>query len=185
MGKIYKLECDDGYYYYGSTKGALDTRFALHKKDAGSKNSPVYKHINTIGWDKVQIILVEDVGEGMKSKEDEYIRSHISDPLCLNSNIVVATEDDVKKWGKKYRETHKEREKERISEWQQANPEKMAERQRRHREKDPEAYKAKQKTWYEQNKTRVLEKQKIYREANSEKVAAYAKAYYENAKKSK
>ena len=37
MGKIYKLECDDGYYYYGSTKGSLETRFVFHKKDSKSK----------------------------------------------------------------------------------------------------------------------------------------------------
>jgi hypothetical protein len=185
MGKIYKLECDDGYYYYGSTKGSLETRFVFHKKDSKSKKSPVYKHINTIGWDKVRIVLIEEINEGIKIKEDEYIRNNINDPLCLNSNIVVSTEEDVKKWGKTYRETHKEQEKERIAKWQQENPEKMIERQRRYIEKDPEGYKAKQKAWYEKNKESVLEKQRLYREANRDKAKAYAKSYYRNIIKSK
>jgi len=178
MGKIYKLECEDGHYYYGSTKGSLETRFAFHKKDSNSKNSPVYKHINEVGWDTVRMTLVEEICKDMRHKEDEYIRTHINDPLCLNANIVVATDDDTKKWGKTYRDTHKEREKDRVATWQKANPEKMAARQQRHVERNPEKHKAYHKEWYEQNRKSVLEKQKAYREANREKRAAYAKTYY-------
>jgi hypothetical protein len=185
MGKIYKLECEDGHYYYGSTRGELNTRFEFHKKDAKTKSSYVYQHINEVGWNNVRIVLVEEISEGIRKKEDEYIRVALNDPMCLNSNIVVATDDDTKKWQKTYREKHKEREKERVAKWQKENLEKTAARQRRHVEKDPIAYKAKQKDWYEKNKDSVLEKQKIYKEANREKVAAYAKSYYQKKTKEK
>jgi hypothetical protein len=178
MGMIYKLECADGHYYYGSTKGSLETRFALHKKDSNTKCSPVYTHINAIGWETVRIVLVEEIGDGLKKREDDYIRSNIDDPLCLNANIVIATGDDTKKWQRAYRNTHKEHEKERVAAWQKANPEKTAARQRKYVEKDPEQYKANQKAWYERNRARILAQQKAYRDVNRDKTRAYAKTYY-------
>ena len=180
MGKIYRLECVDGHYYYGSTRGSLETRFIFHKKDSKTKHSPVYAHINMIGWDSVNIVLVEEVGDGLKKREDEYIRSHIADPLCLNVNIVIATNDDMKKWQKIYRDTHKESEKERVAAWQKANPEKAAARQRKYAEKDLEQYKSNQKAWYERNRANVLAKQKAYKDEHREKIQAYAKKYYES-----
>jgi hypothetical protein len=179
MGKIYKLECHDGHYYYGSTRGELNTRLEFHKKDSKTKSSYVYQHINMIGWNNVRIVLVEEIGEGIRKKEDEYIRAGLNDHMCLNSNIVIATGDDMKRWQKTYREKHKEREKERVAKWQKENREKVAATQRRYVEKDPIAHKGKQKAWYQKNKASVLEKQKIYKEANREKVTAYAKAYYQ------
>jgi predicted GIY-YIG superfamily endonuclease len=59
-GKIYKLVCEDGCYYIGSTIQKLNHKFNSHKKSSKKVVCRVYEHINIIGWDKVQIELVEN-----------------------------------------------------------------------------------------------------------------------------
>lgn len=59
-GKIYKLVCTDGHYYIGSTITALNYRLNNHKQSSKKElERPVYKYINTIGWDKVAIEILE------------------------------------------------------------------------------------------------------------------------------
>jgi len=61
-GKVYRLVNNvDDKEYIGSTCNPLHKRKAGHKKDAAkSPNRPVYRHLNTIGWECVQIILIEN-----------------------------------------------------------------------------------------------------------------------------
>jgi len=100
-GKIYKLYCDDGHYYYGSTiHKYLSARLSIHREDSKNKylNSKVYKHINSIGWDRVKIILVEEFDyttrDDMKRRENKYIVESLSDPLCLNHNRAIITDEE-------------------------------------------------------------------------------------------
>ena len=48
-GKIYKLVCEDGCYYIGSTIQKLNLRFNSHKKSSKKVPCRVYDHINTMG----------------------------------------------------------------------------------------------------------------------------------------
>ena len=59
-GQIYKLVCEDGCYYIGSTIQKLNYIFNSHKKSSKKVVCRVYDHINIIWWDKVHIELVEN-----------------------------------------------------------------------------------------------------------------------------
>jgi hypothetical protein len=88
--KIYKLQCDDGHFYFGSTCNELRVRLSGHKKDSVKyPTQPVYKHING-NWDNVRIILVEEFScekrDELLRKENDYIQAELGNPLCLNVN---------------------------------------------------------------------------------------------------
>jgi len=77
-GKIYKLvNSVDDKIYVGSTCCVLSKRLYGHKKTA--KEIPHYghRHLNKIGWDKVRIILIENVNVETKDelimREQHYI----------------------------------------------------------------------------------------------------------------
>lgn len=62
-GKIYKLVNNvDDEIYIGSTCNPLSKRKGSHKTDSKRekcKNMTVYLHLNNIGWENVEIILIE------------------------------------------------------------------------------------------------------------------------------
>ena len=60
-GKIYRLICDDGYYYIGCTASELPFRLNNHKQLSRTKKDPLYVYINSIGWDKVKIELIKKI----------------------------------------------------------------------------------------------------------------------------
>ena len=77
-GKVYKLiNSVDGKIYIGSTTVSLSTRLAEHKSTAKRKPSFAHRHFNTIGWDKVRIVLIETVTcinrEQLIQREQHYI----------------------------------------------------------------------------------------------------------------
>jgi predicted GIY-YIG superfamily endonuclease len=128
-GKVYKLICDDGYFYIGSTTTPLAKRLYHHKRASTiekTKNSRVYQHINTIGWDRVRIILIEEHQcenkQQLLRKENEYIEMDFNNQLCLNSNRAVQNEDvykinniaNVKRWRENNLEYFKQQAKERY-----------------------------------------------------------------------
>lgn len=58
---IYKLVNDvDEKIYIGSTFNGLRKRKCQHKSNAKTKNTPVYLHLNNVGWENVKIILIEE-----------------------------------------------------------------------------------------------------------------------------
>ena len=59
--KIYKLiDQDSGYYYIGSTCSNLTQRLCNHKSRAKTyPDRKVYKAFVDIGWENVEIILVQ------------------------------------------------------------------------------------------------------------------------------
>jgi len=109
--KIYKLECDDGCYYYGATTGSLDTRLRGHKKASTTQPYRVYTHINEIGWNKVKITLVEEFPCNLRSelnkRESEFIYEARKDEKCLNTILSFATEEQRQETRDKYFETYK------------------------------------------------------------------------------
>lgn len=93
-GKIYKLQCEDGHFYIGSTCDELRKRFWVHKANSKRASSPLYLHIGE-DWESVRIVLVEEFPcenkEQLIRKEDEHIRQHNNDPLCLNVRRAILT----------------------------------------------------------------------------------------------
>ena len=86
-GKVYRLLCEDGHYYIGSTTQPLNLRFNTHKTLSKTKKERVYEHIQTIGWDKTIIELLDDcpctTKEELNNKEKEHRSLSKSDPLAL------------------------------------------------------------------------------------------------------
>lgn len=127
-GKIYSIHnTEDDLVYVGSTTTTLVRRFSRHKKDhtrETHKNTPLYKHMNTIGFDKFYIKLVEEFPcenrTELCAREGIWIR----EIGTLNGRIEGRTmkeyyEDNREKWlehAKKYREENHEKIREKKSE---------------------------------------------------------------------
>lgn len=144
--KIYKLQCDDGYFYIGSSTQPLHKRFADHKKQSLVENSNVYKHINEIGWDKVRIILVEDYScenkQQLVRKEDSVIRTYKDDSMCLNMRVAFRTEEQKqeyvraknKKRYERYTLEDKKRDSSRCKAYYQQHKEQIKERVKKYKQ---------------------------------------------------
>lgn len=154
-GKIYKLECSDGHYYYGSTINDLRIRLRDHKLASKKQPYRVYEHINKVGWENVKIVLVEAYScqnrRELNRKETEYISSHKSDPLCLNTILSFITEEAKKE----YKRNHTQKNKEVLAKYHKqkrtGNPD-VAEYQRKYRETHQEELKEKKKQYYLEHK---------------------------------
>lgn len=113
--KIYKLVCSTGYYYIGSTtERLLCRRMANHRGDSKKpqyQSNKVYSYINSIGWDNVNIVLLETVScndkDELKMKENVYIINAEKDPMCLNHNRAHLTDEERiirrKQWKEEYK----------------------------------------------------------------------------------
>ena len=96
-GKVYKLQCESGHFYIGTTINTLAKRLGQHKAKAMARpECRVYKHING-EWGKVRMILVEafpcNNKDELNKKEDEHIQRELQNPLCLNSKGATFDED--------------------------------------------------------------------------------------------
>jgi hypothetical protein len=191
-GKIYRLMCNDGYYYIGSTIVKLNLRFNSHKKSSKIMNTPVYNHINKIGWENVEIELIEEypcnVKKELNKREDFYIKRSKNDPLCLNINRAYISKDERKEIQKDYYEHHKdeiieshkeynEKNRERVdayhAEYRLKNAEKRREYSRQYRLEHLDEDKERRKKYITENKDKVDEYFKNYRETNKRKISEY------------
>ena len=156
-GKIYKLLCDDGHYYIGSTITSLIQRTSVHKASSKTRIRKVYEYIG-VGWDTVQIVLIEEFPcetiDALHQKEDEYVVTALNDPLCLNTNRAFRTP-----------EQRKEAVKARKKAYHEANNEADNARSKAYREANNEAVNARKKAYHEANKEANNAKSKAYREA--------------------
>ena len=60
-GKIYKITNDyNDYVYIGSTCDTLSKNFSKHKTESKSRNNPLYKLMNEIGFERFRIELICD-----------------------------------------------------------------------------------------------------------------------------
>jgi predicted GIY-YIG superfamily endonuclease len=110
-GKIYRLQCSDGKYYFGSTIRALSARLSSHKYASSSaKTNDTYNHINTIGWGNVTISLVEpfpcETKQELLQRELWFINEHKNDILCLNTRNPIA--DDTPEAKQQHKDKCKE-----------------------------------------------------------------------------
>lgn len=201
---VYVLQCIDNYYYIGSTINHPRYRLNNHKNDSVKyPDRCVYKHINEIGWDHVQLQVVEafpcDTKGQLKAKEDEMIKHSLHDEYCLNHIRASVSKEERKENVANYYLTHRQQIIEQHKVYLQANKDKVyayqanyrkenaterAEYSRQYAAEHPEEVKAQKKAHYEANKTEIIEKQKAYVEANKEQVKQRKKEWAEkNAEK--
>ena len=124
--KIYKLQCDDGYFYIGHTTQHLNKRISDHKERSKInfyKDMKIYKHILSIGWDSVKPILISEhaleTKEQLLKEENKVIEQYFNNPFCLNSyhsltEIIPIQEKE--KQHSKYYFAYKEKNKKRYEE---------------------------------------------------------------------
>lgn len=196
---VYVLQCIDNYYYIGSTIN--DPRYRLNNHKQDSKKYPdryVYSHINTLGWDNVQLQVAEafpcNTKEELKLKEDEMIKQSLQDDYCLNHIRALVSPEERKANVTNYYLTHRQQIIEQHKVYFEANKEKVdayhanyrkehAEGRREYSAKyaaeHPEEVKAARKAHYEANKAEVIKKQKAYVEANKELVKERKAAWAE------
>ena len=156
--KIYRLVNNvDGLEYIGSTTSTLVKRKCEHKSCAKNKaDRRVYKHLNKVGWDNVEIVLVKNYACNNKEELNAEER-RVIDEMKPELNKVLPTRTDLE-----WREANKVKIAEKKREYNQANKEKLAETKREYETK---------------NKDKIAEKKREYNQANKEKIAEYQKEY--------
>jgi group I intron endonuclease len=159
-GKIYKIVCEDGKYYIGSTIRPLNSRLSSHKSvSKKTETNNAYNHIKTIGWDKVTIELIElfpcENRTQLLERETWFITQHKEDEMCLNTrnpltdNTTPEARQTRIEYCKDYYQQHRE---ERLQ---------------------------KQKEYHEQHREKRSEYNREYRQRNAEKLKNYDKEYAE------
>jgi len=106
-GKIYKMVNNkDAQVYIGSTTHSLASRKGKHKFNAKSeklKNQMNYSHWNMIGWEHVDIILLENYP--CKSKEELHARERYwieREKPCLNLQLPTRSQEEYLETNKEY-----------------------------------------------------------------------------------
>ena len=180
QSKIYKLLCDDGHYYYGSTIAKLKSRLHGHKDSSKTMTSRLYSHINSIGWDKVRIELVETFScanrTEIRMKENEYILAAKSDPLCLNTLVAYASDAEKQERAVTYYQTNKEAILERNRNYVVTHKEVVAEKHKEYYEKNKEALQVKHNEYIANNADAVKAQRKEFYEKNKERLCAEKRA---------
>ena len=184
LGKVYKLtnEIDDKVYV-GSTCQSLSRRLRGHKYDAKrSPNSPVYVHINKIGWDKVEIVLIENYP--CNSEKELKFREKFYQELLkseLNTLSPILSEDERKQKDadrcRIYRQNNVEKLKEMNKKKYERNKGKILEEMKKYYQDNAEKIKQKNITYYHDNKEKSNERCKKYRLDNKESLKAASKKY--------
>lgn len=120
-GRIYKLVNDvDDKLYIGSTTLPLNTRFSLHKYDAGRfGNRPVYAHFNAIGWDHVRIEELErfPCGSNIELNARERYWYDQCNPMLNAQRPQVSSDEHIeenRERSRVYRNINLEKERERV-----------------------------------------------------------------------
>ncbi len=156
---IYKLVCDDGHYYYGSTIQPLSSRLSDHKSHAKKKTTPVYTYINTIGWDRVTIEAVERVSHQTRNEllviENAYIMAAKNDTLCLNVRRAYLSKEELQREKAAYYEINKDAISEKHKDYNQRNTlqnsDKRNDYYKKYRQENADEIKRKRKERYEKS----------------------------------
>lgn len=169
-GKIYKLVNNaDDEIYVGSTCLPLHKRLYDHKIDARHKTMRVYQHLNPIGFDNVQIVLIENFS--CKSKDELLKRErHWIDTLkpSLNKALPLRTHQE-------YYQANRQTLLEKAKEYKKKNSDLVAKRQAKYYEEHKEKIQEHMRNYYEENK----DKKREYNEANRDTKREYDRAYRE------
>lgn len=185
-GKIYRIQCIDGYYYIGSTTQKLIYRLNHHKQTSKREKTSLYNHVTTLGWEHVIIELVEEypceTSQQLHAKEDEYIIKHKDDPFCLNINRAHLTIEERKEQGKQYTEAHRQEATERTKQYRQEHHDTILQKEEAYRKAHRAELAEKQREYVKANSDKVKETRKKQYEKNKEAHLAYMKDYKEKNK---
>lgn len=166
-GKIYRLYCKDGHYYYGSTTSSLLTRFASHKYAIKNKtHSGDFVYFFDIPLDEIFIELIENfpcnTKEELLEKENAYIQLHRNNPLCLNTYQSYQSEQNKKEYDKQYHIEYKEKHNDTIIQYTANHRQEAIERTKKYRAEHHEEILTKEAEYREANRALLNEKQKQY-----------------------
>jgi hypothetical protein len=185
--KIYCIWCVDGYYYIGSTVN--DLRFRLKDHKHHSRQYPerkIYKHINNLGWDNVEIKCLEPYNcssrEELLKKEDEYIKACEGDEFCLNNNQALQTEEELKQVQAVYRQENRDKILDYKKRYRDENSEKIKAYNEKYVTENKDTVYEKRREYIAQNREKIYQNTKEYNEAHKEEIAAYKKAWVEERK---
>lgn len=169
-GKIYRLvNSVDGEEYVGSTCDTLPKRKCKHKDNAKKKPTRrIYEHLNAIGWDNVDIVLIEEYPCNNKMELERRER-HFIEVLkpTLNKSIPTRTmkeyyTDNVDKI-REYCQQNKDKIKERQRKYYQQNKDKINEKHREYRQQNKDKIKESTREYEQQNKDKIKERKREYR----------------------
>jgi hypothetical protein len=188
IGYTYKLVCNDGYYYIGSTINELKGRLYDHKRCA--KKNPtrkVYEHILQLGWENVKIEPIEKIicenRKELYQKEDIEIRKCYTDKFCLNDKSkVIQTKDERKQQQLEYIENNQEKIKQSRKIYNKENSKKRCDYSKKCALEHQEQVKEVRKEYNIKNKEKIAENCKEYAENHKEEIAEYKKKYHEENK---
>lgn len=193
--KIYELvdKRNMERFYIGSTCGTLSNRFSKHRYDCkGNPDREVYKKMNEIGVDNVDIVLIEEYPceskEQLHQREGYWIRLDFES--VTNNQIAGRTNKDYRKEKaviikikkKEHYENNKDKILEKQKDYYNENKEVILEKQKTYRDENKDIISEKGKEYYLKNKDEIIAKTKEYYENNKEKVLEKTHEYYENNK---
>tara|TARA_R110000823_G_scaffold36288_1_gene99188 strand:+ start:373 stop:846 length:474 start_codon:yes stop_codon:yes gene_type:complete len=114
-GKIYKLVNNvDDKIYVGSTCSTLSKRKGNHKSSAKHKDYTVYRHLNEVGWENVNIVLIEECE--CKNKDELHKRErYFIDELKPDLNINLPNRKYVGQFNLDYKKAWREKNKAEIN----------------------------------------------------------------------
>ena len=172
--KIYRLSCDDGCYYYGSTIQSLKERLWHHKESSKTMTSKVYSHIRTLGWDRTTIDLVQSVScanrKELRVIENTYIQSKKDDPKCLNTlRAYTSDEEKAKLEGERHAKTADHR-KEVVHAYYENNKDTITERHKREYRDKKDERNAKSRAYNESHKAEIAEQRKRHYDEHKERL---------------
>lgn len=161
-GKVYKLcTSTDDEFYIGSTCIPLDTRLHNHKQCSKKYHTrKVYQHFNSVGWDKVSIVLVESFPCECRAELEKRERFYVEQMKpTLNSRCPATPHKEAKE---AYRKRNPEKIKEQYAKWKANNQKYRAE------------YELKNPDYVERERERKAK----YKEENREAINARARERY-------
>jgi hypothetical protein len=182
-GKIYRLICDDGHYYYGSTIQDLNKRLWHHHSSSKTMKSKVYSYINTVGWNRVKIELIEKFPcqnrRELRIKENEYIQKDKNNDLCLNTLNAYTGEDEKKIMEKERKIRNKDYRLKTLNDYYEKNKEEINKKRRDFYQENKEIIKLKNKEYQKKNRDNIKNQRKLYYEENKEKICKEKKEHRE------
>ena len=199
---VYAFIVNDECIYVGSTKNMSD-RLKVHKCDSKTSHLELYKAINEIGWDAVEIKIISENPEwnddDLKIEERKQIgllnpKYNLYRPYRTDEEKIVLVSESKKKCydakkeeylavNKIYREAHKEEIAAKRKIWLEANREALLAKKKEYREAKKAEINAKQKEKRDADKEAYNAKQREKREANKEVVNERRRLAYAEKKK--
>lgn len=191
-GKVYRLvNSVDNEEYVGSTCDTLPKRLYKHKYDAKLKTSRrVYQHMNAVGLNNVDIVLVEEFPCNNKMELLRRERYWVDElKPTLNKNIPARTKqeyytdniDKMREISAKHYADNAEKIKRRVAKYREKNSDMIKEKKLEYRARNADMIKNNQAKWRAENADKVRENKAKYYAENAEKIKKRVAEY--NAKK--